>query len=480
MKSLCTLGLSMLALTLWGCGGGSGTPQLNSPLEQGRAALTQLASSQKPTTTQTLQSAWELFQQAVQQDPNSSLAHFGDAVMLTGIVGHQADGYDELPPPPPAPSSGGMGAGFPANPTDLWEVPPAPPGNSTTPLPIPPTHVLGIFWNLQTSLTNPYVLLNMLAPITDIRFGMIPFFGYQADNTTRRQQMLDRLNTVLQHLEKVEADPNFTIALPNPVQTDQTLTVGLPEVYLFDAYVNSLRAEVALSLAYIRDTGKNSTLLPPVTANLTGSNVTFPIPVVSDNNHDGKLTPDEYLAPSPFLTLRDPALLLTAQQAMLALVDKAKKGITGVLARSEGQAFFLTNTPTLRNELTAIRDTVLPLIQQAATGPITLQVPSYEVVPLIVKPGTGPQAGKGSLQLEPIFNLRPVWGEAPPPPPKIAIEAVTINLAAWFAHPPADLKLFAPTLTLDANGWPQLDKNTYPDPTFGGLFPNGLPKDRLF
>jgi hypothetical protein len=55
---------------------------------------------------------------------------------------------------------------------------------------------------------------------------------------------------------------------------------------------------------------------------------------------------------------------------------------------------------------------------------------------------------------------------------------VTINLAAWFANPPSDLKAFAPTFTLDENGWPNPDQTRYPDATFGGLFPEGLP--RLF
>ena len=60
---------------------------------------------------------------------------------------------------------------------------------------------------------------------------------------------------------------------------------------------------------------------------------------------------------------------------------------------------------------------------------------------------------------------------------EIPTEAVTIDLADWFAHPPTDLKKLAPTYVLNSIGYPNYSLTTYPDPTFGGLFPNGLPTD---
>ena len=57
---------------------------------------------------------------------------------------------------------------------------------------------------------------------------------------------------------------------------------------------------------------------------------------------------------------------------------------------------------------------------------------------------------------------------------------MTVDLAAWFAKPPADLKVFAPTLVLNPQGWPDPSKTIYPDPTFGGLFPDGIKTDLPF
>ncbi|HLJ55616.1 MAG TPA: hypothetical protein VKT77_11305, partial [Chthonomonadaceae bacterium] len=313
----------------------------------------------------------------------------------------------------------------------------------------------------------------------------------------------------------VEADPNFSTTLPDPNRDGQQVTVGLPEVQLFDAYVNSLRVEVALSLAYVRDPG-NEHLIPvdpPVPVNGGGPPAIFasgggsgsagsggvsggstgggtivptvpPSPFASlDANHDGKLTPDEYLPPSPFLTLRDPALLTTAQKAMLATADQETKGINGVLARPADAVFLVSNTDAVRAVLTETRDKVVPLIQQAATGPVTIDVPRYGG-PLAGAAGSGPVAVSGSDQGG-VFSVAPK-----PPVPSggagVAIlpiafttEPVTIDIAAWFKQPPADLKAFAPTYTLDANGFPDPSLTKYPDPTFGGLYPNGLPTDLM-
>src|SRR5262249_15935003 len=121
----------------------------------------------------------------------------------------------------------------------------------------------GLIWNLDRSLSSPYTLLHLLSPLGDLRQGLIPFYGYPHDalDVSRRQKVLADLGTVQQNLQTVEADPNFTTTLPDPFRNNQKVSVGLPEVYLFDAYVNSLRAEIALSLAYNRDPG-NFDLLP--------------------------------------------------------------------------------------------------------------------------------------------------------------------------------------------------------------------------
>ncbi len=509
------------ALTLWGCGGSGSGPAANSnPLAGGRAALKQLAANTTNPSTQSLQSALTLFQQALQQNPNSSEAHFGAAVCLMGADAQQVDGAAVTSALPPstnatiasktavsksavrrdagsAPGNPGSGFVLPAPPRQ-GSVPPSPPNGTVSSKPIEPVHTLGLFWFLDRGLSNPNTLLNMLAPISDLHLGLIPYYGYAGDaqEVTRRQQLLTDLATVAQHLQTVEADPSFSVTLPAPDQNGQTVTIGLPEVYLFDAYVQSLRVSTALSLAYSRDPGTSGLLTPPITG-AGSAPMPPPAPIfikgsreaagsspysALDKNNDGRLTPDEYLPASPFLTLRDPSDLQTAQAAMLNIVDRETKGITGVLARPAAGSFLLPNSTDVAAALTSIRDTVLPLIQQATTGPITLTVPRYEPIPLAagsagtVHPLTAPNE---------LFQSAPQAVTGLPvgtdililPYPIVLTQTLTINIAAWFAHPPADLKLFAPTYVLDSIGYPNYTLTTYPDPTFGGLFPSGLPAD---
>ncbi len=486
-------GLPILAsLALTGCGGGGGSSSTANPLAAGRTALNQVASGQKTASGEALQSIFDLFTQALQQDPNSSEANFGAAVGLTGVVAQQADGFGVGESGLTTVSASGSGVGSIGGGTivggggsggsggnDGSELPPAPPNGASPPTAVPPRGALGLIWNLDRGVANPYTLLEMLTPITDIRYGFLPYYGFRSDNAAERLQMLERLNTVVQHLEKVEADPNFTVALPNVGADGQvaTVTVGLPEVYLFDAYVNSLRMEIALSLAYVRESPGAAALAPQaiypidgVISSPPGGGMIGGAPVFSyanlDANKDGKLSPAEYLPPAPFLTLRDAGLLKTAQQALIAIADKAKKGIDGALARTAATGFLIANDAATRQTLTQTRDTVLPLIRQAANGPVTLETPQYDVLPLTGAPHYGG------------FDNAPT--PVPTVPPVIPTYKVTINLAVWFASPPRDLRQFAPTLTLNANGWLQTDKTSYPDPTFGGLFPDGLPDSLRF
>ena len=238
----------------------------------------------------------------------------------------------------------------------------------------PPASTLGLFWFLDRGLSNPYTLLQTLGPVTDLHLGFMAFNGYSSDasDVARRQQILANTATVLADLQVVEADPTFTYTLPAPDQNGNTVTIGLPEVYLFDAYINSIRTQVALSLAYIRDPGNWQPVSPVIPANAggaTGSGSLPPAPPVFngpslttsllvpfsyaslDTNHDGKLEPNEYLPPSPYLTLRDAALLTTAQQSLAATAAKETLGITGVLARPTTGSFLVPNTAQIRSDL---------------------------------------------------------------------------------------------------------------------------------
>ena len=127
---------------------------------------------------------------------------------------------------------------------------------------------------------------------------------------------------------------------------------------------------------------------------------------------------------------------------------------------SDNTTFLVSNTTQVHALLAQVQSNVLPLIKQAATGPVTIQEP-YILVGTTELPPPAPGSGT------------PVVSTAPA---QIIEQSVTIDLAAWFTNPPQDLKAFAPTYTLTAQGWIDPTKTVYPDPTFGGLFPNGLPK----
>src|SRR5579863_3367769 len=86
-------GLALGLAVVCGCGGGGGASGAGDPLTQARAALNRLSSGQEPTNQQTLQSILDLFQQALQQDPNSPEARFGAAICLAGVLAQEIDGY---------------------------------------------------------------------------------------------------------------------------------------------------------------------------------------------------------------------------------------------------------------------------------------------------------------------------------------------------------------------------------------------------
>ncbi len=545
--SLSIISLCGAAFAMYACGGGGSGSSGGSadPLTSARAALTNMASGTQTTSTQSLNSALSLFQQAVKADPTSPIARFGEAVALAGVCTDLMDGGTTTVPPTSGGSAGGgsgsagsggvatpllsksaiskapaqsggpyAGPNIPAPPT-TGAVPPTPPGVSTPPTPSQPSNTLGLIWFFDRSLSNPYTLLQELGPVTDLHLGLMPFNGYLSDSTNvaQRQTLLTDLGTVLSDLAVVEADPTFTYTLPSPDQNGQSVTIGLPEVYLFDAYINSLQTEVALSLAYIRDPGTYQPVSPVVVSTSGGSSGTGALPPAPpafaaptaitlnysalDTNHDGKLEPNEYLPPSPYLTLRNASYLTTAQTSLAATAAKETLGINGVLARTSGGPYLIPNTPAISSILTNIETNVVPLIAQAAVGPVTLTFPHYDVIEAVGAVSEGTNGAGGVFQTVPAtagtasttpLNTGGSGGSGtvngpniPTEPPiiPVIVEQVTIDLAAWFNNTPPDLKAFAPTYTLTPQGNIDPTGIVYPDPTFGGLFPNGLPANLL-
>ena len=524
-------GAGAFGVLVTGCGGGGGTSAPSDPLAAGRSVLQGLASGQTNVSNESLSGALKLFQQAKKTNPGSSQALFGEAVTLAAMSGLTIDdgtvssnnsggsagsggggihlpgrGTHAVTRGNEGSVGGSPGTGLIPEPPTSGTLPPALPGDTTTPPPVPAHNQLCQIWMLNRGLSNPYTLLEMLGPIADLRFGLLPFNGYFGDSgdVTRRQKLLADLNTAADDLVTVEADPNFTYTLPAPDQNGNTVTIGLPEVYLFDAYINSLRSQIALSLAYVRDRPIDGgiTNMPLVTTVTSGATPAItppgivvqsaPTPGVNgvlvpffsylDVNQDGKLEPSEYLPASPYLTLRDASYLQTAQKAIAATADREQKGITGVLARpTDGSGgFLIPNSPAVTKVLTRINNNVVPVIAQAAVGPFTLKFPRFVVN--IYGAVLGGSSGGVFEQLPmAIASMAPpgvAYGGNPIMPDVMEVK-VNVNLAAWFANPPVDLKAFAPTYPLTSDSFPSYSNAIYPDPTYGGLFPDGLPTDLL-
>jgi hypothetical protein len=144
--------------------------------------------------------------------------------------------------------------------------------------------------------------------------------------------------------------------------------------------------------------------------------------------------------------------------------------------------FLVSNTDQVRAVLTETRDHVLPLLKAAIAGPVDIDLPHYTPLNNAVQSADPPPLPPGTDQGG-VFSIQPPpapGSGGPPAPPVFVSEKVTIDIAAWFAAPPPDLKLFAPTYVLGSDGSPDQSKTTYPDPTFGGLYPKGLPNDFVF
>ena len=519
---------ALVLLSLWGCGGGSGASPASSgdALTRANAQLNQMSSGLQPSDSATLNATLSLFNDALKQNPGSPQALFGQTICQAGLTAATLETNFGLPVSAATTGSGSLSAVGLG--TSTGQATPPSPGNHPTAGALTASAArLGLFWHVGETVGNSDTLLMPLTPLAGLRYGLIPLYGYAADDVANRQQALQQLNTVTQNLQTLEANPKFATTLIIVGSPRGGSKIGLPEVYLFDAYINSLRAQLALSLAYNRDPGINNPLSgPPLRPDeLDGGVVYGDDPIGNENpsphpprlgasygsldtNGDGKLTPDEYLAASPFLTLRDAGMLQTAKQALLAAADKQAKGIQGIFARptisrfqANGNDGFLisnidntipnsidpnagvviTNSSVTHVGLDYTLNNIPPILKQATVGTVTLYMPLYApatqgyVSSVPAKSAVRRHIGKTRR----VFLLGYQGGTDAEPFQTGRVTQVTFNLAAWIAHPPADLKAFAPTYTLQSGGYIDFTKTTYPDPTFGGLYPNGLPDELL-
>lgn len=234
------------------------------------------------------------------------------------------------------------------------------------------------------------------------------------------------LANVEQALAVVNSDPNYTYTLADPsdpTNTGKTVKVGSVELHLLLGLVNALRGAANAGLAYNADPGSFDFNA-----------------AVGDLSGKSALTPAQYLPGGTFATLNSDgkARLNTTEQEINNLANNGIFAIDTVQTRT-GTGYLIEPGNVV--------------ITKAQYNDVETQIKKYQgyltsaqTVPITV--------GNTTTQTQ-------------------------LNLPAFFANPPADLKALLPTLAVSpsqyGDGSFDLTRQNYPDPTFGGLFPSGLP-----
>lgn len=224
-------------------------------------------------------------------------------------------------------------------------------------------------------------------------------------------------------LSVVESDPNYTYTLADPSKpsdTTATVKIGSAEIQILSAVVGVVRSVTNAGLAYNADPGSFN------------FNAQVPASIFSG----ATVSPAQYLPPSPFLTLMPDggARLATVK---LELNGTANSGVTAIEAvKTRNNAGYLLNPGTLvtSGQLDAA-ETKIKAYQTFLSG--------TQSTPFTVHGNT--------------ISTR-------------------VNLSAFLDHPPTDLRAFLPILPVSSNsGDTTLTFSNFPDATFGGIFPDGLP-----
>lgn len=231
------------------------------------------------------------------------------------------------------------------------------------------------------------------------------------------------LSTAETALAVVKTDPNYIYILADPSQPGNpasTVKVGSAEIQILSAVISAVRSLANGALAYNADPGAFS-FGTPASVGFSGAS----------------LSPVQYLPAAPFLTLAADGgtRLGTVKTELVAIADSGTAALESVKTRSN--AGFLLNPGTL-----------------VTTGQLSVaeaQITAYKAYL------TGVQTVPVTLNGKTI--------------------STKVDLAAFLDHPPTDLRALLPTLPVSKNssGTIILTMNGFPDLTFGGLFPDGLP-----
>jgi len=225
--------------------------------------------------------------------------------------------------------------------------------------------------------------------------------------------VLAKLTSAVQNLAAANTDPAVSIRV---LSANGRNTLRRADLQILTGGVQTVQGLVGTNTAYNLDAGTF----------YTGK--TFGNPLSFDTNRDFRLSPNEYLAPAPYGTLRSggKAQLAAALTNLRGGLNSIEAGINAKIAETDSSSEAVQLTSTLRSQFnTAL--TQVPVTREVLTGVFTV-------------PGTN----------------------------------ITTNLAAYLNNPIADLRTSAPTLTFDPVAG-QVVPVTVPNRTFNGLFPNGLP-----
>lgn len=206
--------LAIVCVSLWGCGGGTNihTDTTGSALTRAETQLNQMSSGLQSADDTTLNATLSLFNDALKQNPRSPQALFGQAICQAGITAGSLETNSGMPVSAATAGSGSVSAGGLATSTGQATLPT--PGNEpyTGSLVLSSTRP-GLLWHLGEGVGNPNTLLMPLAPVANLRYGLISLYGYAGDDVANRQQALQQLNVVTQNLQTLEANPDFATTL---------------------------------------------------------------------------------------------------------------------------------------------------------------------------------------------------------------------------------------------------------------------------
>ena len=414
----------------YGCGGGGEPSALDNGTQLLGGIIGESTASGEPPSAAELDQAVGLFEQAVEEDPSNPQALFGLAVTMVAEASTRFyEDHPELFPADGAPSLVGV--------TGLA---------SSTARALRSTGLLDDL--LRPAALKERVNDLLVAPARLCKgLGQARAFP-SATQLANAQQHLEtyvipRVEEALTHLDALEADPDFphfqfpiTITYPQ-TESKMVIIIDQGDVLLFDGLVSATDASLHLLCAYEVNYGGT----PPNYEEINAL----------DANHDRLLHVSEYVAAGDFLTLRSTGQAHTsdALDYLGRAVDRGIGGLEATLAEPEDNGDILAwhGDPELQASL---EDTLqqLQTVQPALEGQADVQVEIEEGV----------------------------W------------VTVTIDLPAFFGSAPTDLKPLLPVLgyhiytVATETGTERLVQPfpvEFPDSTFDGLFPAGLPAEVL-